>query len=135
NRREGRAHRRSGRDRAGRSRGPARALRRSHLRAAIVQDRERHQGLRGLPQAEGVNRVHEGAGPDWLRRAFAAGGGVCCALAIAWAAYAAHALDPALRSRADSATLMLLAHGLALAVFAPRQRSRLELAALSGWAF
>lgn len=79
--------------------------------------------------------MHEGAGPDWLRRAFAAGGGVCCALAIAWAAYAAHALDPALRSRADSATLMLLAHGLALAVFAPRQRSRLELAALSGWAF
>lgn len=75
------------------------------------------------------------AGSDRLRRGFAAFGAVCCALAIAWGAYAAHALAPDLRARADSVTLLGLAHGLALAVFAARQRTRLELVALVGWAF
>ena len=79
--------------------------------------------------------MRERIGPDLLRRVLASGGAICCAIAIAWAAYSAHAIEAALRPRADSAMLLLLVHGLALAVFAPRQRSRIEQFALIGWAF
>ena len=78
--------------------------------------------------------MRDPSGPEWMRRLLAAGGALCCAIAIGWAAYAAHAVEPALRARADSAMLMLVVHGLALAVFAPRQRSLIELFALLGWA-
>jgi uncharacterized membrane protein YgdD (TMEM256/DUF423 family) len=73
-------------------------------------------------------------GTDRTRRRLAAGGALACAAAIAWGAYAAHAVDPALRPRADSAMLLLFLHGLALVLLAPRQRTRLEALASFGWA-
>jgi uncharacterized membrane protein YgdD (TMEM256/DUF423 family) len=73
------------------------------------------------------------AGSDVVRRVLAAAGAVCCASAVAWGAYSAHGIDAALRPRADSAMLVMLVHGLALTLLAPRQSARLELFALLGW--
>lgn len=72
-------------------------------------------------------------GSDRLRRAIAAAGAVTCALAIVLGAAAAHVADEAARTRLDPAASYLLAHGLALALLAPRQSSRLELWALLLW--
>ena len=67
------------------------------------------------------------------RRGFAATGAFFCAAAIALGAYGAHAAEPAVRERIATACLYLLVHGVALAVLAPRQRDRIELAALIAW--
>ena len=68
------------------------------------------------------------------QRLFAAVGAFACAGAIALGAYAAHGVaDAVSRSRLETAVFHLLIHGLALAVFAPRQSTRLGLAVLWGW--
>ena len=67
------------------------------------------------------------------RRGFAATGALCCSLAIALAAYAAHGLEATVAARLQLPLGWLLLHGFALAVFAPRQRNAWELAALIGW--
>ena len=66
-------------------------------------------------------------------RAFAASGALFCALAVGLGAYAAHGLAPAARERIEPALLYLFLHGLALTLLAPRQDTRLELAALLAW--
>lgn len=72
-------------------------------------------------------------GAERVRRAFAAAGALCCAAAIGLAAYAAHGLVPEAAVRLQLPLSWLLLHGAVLAVFAPRQRSAWELAALLGW--
>lgn len=68
------------------------------------------------------------------RRLFAAFGACCCAIAVALGAYAAHAaLDLLAKTRLDTAVFYLFAHGLALSIFAPRQRTWLASFALIGW--
>lgn len=68
-------------------------------------------------------------------RLLAAAGALACASAIALGAYAAHGVDDVLaRSRLDTAVFYLAIHGLALAILAPRQSTRLEWLALCGWA-
>lgn len=67
------------------------------------------------------------------RRGLAAAGALLCAVGVALSAYAAHGLDPDARTRIAPALLFLLLHGFALAVFAPRQRGRIEWAALWCW--
>lgn len=69
------------------------------------------------------------------RRFFASFGALACASAVALGAYAAHAsLETLAKTRLDTAVLYLVIHGLALCLFAPRQRTRLDLAPLAGWA-
>jgi uncharacterized membrane protein YgdD (TMEM256/DUF423 family) len=67
------------------------------------------------------------------RRGFAATGAFFCAAAIGLGAYGAHAAEPVARERIATACLYLLVHGVALAVLAPRQQGRIELAALIAW--
>ena len=57
-------------------------------------------------------------------RAFAATGAWLCAIAVALAAYASHAVAGAAQARLQLAALFAFAHGLALIVLAPRASSR-----------
>lgn len=67
-------------------------------------------------------------------RLLAALGALACALAVALAAYAAHApLETVAKTRLDTAVLQLFVHGLALCIFAPRQSTRLALVPLLAW--
>jgi uncharacterized membrane protein YgdD (TMEM256/DUF423 family) len=66
-------------------------------------------------------------------RAFAAVGALMCATAIALAAWAAHAFEPVDTARLQTPILYLFLHGIALAVFARRQRGLLGTAVLIGW--
>lgn len=51
-------------------------------------------------------------------------GALACGAAVALAAYAAHApLETLAKTRLDTAVLQLFVHGLALCIFAPRQRT------------
>ena len=69
------------------------------------------------------------------RRLFAAFGAFAGALAVALGAYAAHApLETLEKTRLDTAVLYLAIHALALCIFAPRQRTRIDLVPLAGWA-
>lgn len=72
--------------------------------------------------------------PTPIQRFFAAAGALAVAVAIALGAHAAHGIsDPAAKSRLDTAVLYLVIHGLALSILAPRQATRIEWLALSGW--
>ena len=71
------------------------------------------------------------AGPG--RRFAAALGAALCAIAVGLGAYAAHAASDTARTRLDTAVLYLFLHGLALAVFALRQRGWLSAASLILW--
>lgn len=68
-------------------------------------------------------------GRAWI----AALGALLAALGVALSAYAAHGLDAAARARIEPAWLFLFLHGVVLCVFAPRQTTRWELAALIAW--
>ena len=68
-----------------------------------------------------------------VRRGLAAFGALAGAAAVALAAYASHAADAAARGRLDAAVFQLALHALAISLFAPRQRRRMEFAALSAW--
>lgn len=73
------------------------------------------------------------ANPVVGRRIAAALGAVFCACAVALGAWSAHAAEEAARARLDTAALHLFFHGLALAVFALRQRGFLSAASLVCW--
>jgi uncharacterized membrane protein YgdD (TMEM256/DUF423 family) len=65
-------------------------------------------------------------GDRWL----AAVGAMLAALAVALAAYAAHAASPDAQSRLQLAAVFAFGHGVALAALAPRGRSRVGRVAL-----
>ena len=65
-------------------------------------------------------------GNRWL----AAGGAVLAALAVALAAYAAHAASPSAQSRLQLAAVFAFGHGIALAALAPRTQRRMGRTAL-----
>lgn len=64
----------------------------------------------------------------WL----AAGGGLYAAIAMALAAYAAHAASGAAQSQLQLAAVVAFGHGVALAALAPGARSRIAQLALCG---
>ncbi|MGJ4729609.1 DUF423 domain-containing protein [Luteimonas sp. SDU101] len=74
-----------------------------------------------------MSRVRAAAAPRWLR----ACGAVLAALAVALAAYASHAADPATRGQLQTAALFAFGHGIALAALAGSAASRLALGALA----
>ena len=57
-------------------------------------------------------------------RAFAATGAWLCAIAVALAAYASHAVAGPMQARLQTAALFAFSHGLALVVLTPRASSR-----------
>ncbi len=63
-------------------------------------------------------------------RALTASGAVCCALAMALGAYAAHGVAGEAQLRLAQSALFLFAHGLALAALAPQARRALARIAL-----
>lgn len=61
-------------------------------------------------------------------------GALACGLAVALAAYAAHApLETVAKGRLEVAVFQLAVHALALCIFAPRQRHRFDIAPLIAW--
>lgn len=71
------------------------------------------------------------AGVNASARVLAASGALCCALAAALAAYAAHGAAGDAQLRLAQSALFLFAHGLALAALAPRAQRRLARIALT----
>ncbi|MBB5207395.1 DUF423 domain-containing protein [Chiayiivirga flava] len=68
------------------------------------------------------------------QRIAAAFGALGCAVAVALAAYAAHApLQTVAKGRLEVAVFQLALHALALCIFAPRQRRRFEIAPIFAW--
>ncbi|HWI78940.1 MAG TPA: hypothetical protein VNS31_07065, partial [Ramlibacter sp.] len=65
-----------------------------------------------------------------MRRSLASAGAIAAALAVALAAYAAHAASPMVQSRLQLAAVFAFGHGLALATLAPRAARRMTRVAL-----
>lgn len=66
---------------------------------------------------------------SWMEAA----GALCCALALALGAYAAHGLDAVSRARIEPALLYLLLHGAVLVLLGPHSNTRWKRAALAAW--